>query len=849
MNIKPDSKIDDEDDEVVEFFDSKTELPPIEVANSNDTEKNNNSKLVSLSTPTRTFKPIYALNSAGSNSKNPPKSRIFINKETAMKHLKQDIDIRFKVCKTFSEAYAFSYESEIELGRAPTIEQVLSTLSPSNSEVSLKSVGICRTNSTNSDVEKLPFSAPKKAEINHFRSLVENDSFEQFYDIVMSNPRYLISAGDSPVVVQEAFRYNILHACAKSNRPKICEQILKLLNSPRFMQKLYKNDTIDQSKARSSHLLDLYLNMPEKGLSETALHFACKFGSYEVVKLLISYDICCKSALNKNGKTPLDVICAHQSSSKDQLEAIKSLFEDNLYVQFYRDNERGNVKIEKPCRKLSKSLTPLQDIDVINNLNKLDRLNSSPLSQNSIFSSGLGPKLAGYFGPLSPTVALDVYKRLETRHSLLKQSPHERLNILRGDDLKGYERIARDATEDLNVSFHESWTFLDGFYDLKSRQGLEKLEIYLKQKLFMTILESQLNTVKEMLTIHDEMSEMALELKNFAQIIDLVKKKFALKETYVLSKKFDFFFKLMQSHLTKSTVNSNSVSLPISFKALILNIKETELDEEEENNEEASFYEYLVNDLLLRYVRNIIDLSRLDKTGKCHLNLYKPSKSLLELVNCQRLFENIYLTPAFRRTIAPFVLRNAQRFDIKSRLSYEEVEVEVEDEEEEEETKEKRYNSQPIDEPETIENEEFDDAEMSFLDPGLPATTATTNQQRDDIADILTQKMSAISLDTSATQIRSKNVNNPFSLMPAANNMPAAKNLFTQKKQRLFMDGDAPSKMDRAVFLTIKDVCIENQSKFNLLSEWLDYMKFCNPDEMQQWKTPKKPTMFSRPSR
>ena len=89
---------------------------------------------------------------------------------------------------------------------------------------------------------------------------------------------------------------------------------------------MYRNDSIEQSKARSHHLLDLYLNTPEKGviytktyhkfkilkiyfkLNETPLHFATKFGSLEVARLLMSFDVCCKSPKNKFGKTPNEII-------------------------------------------------------------------------------------------------------------------------------------------------------------------------------------------------------------------------------------------------------------------------------------------------------------------------------------------------------------------------------------------------------------------------------------------------------------------------------------------------------------------------------------------------------------
>lgn len=57
-----------------------------------------------------------------------------------------------------------------------------------------------------------------------------------------------------------------MHTCAKINQYEICDFILKTLASYNFIQFLYKNDSIEQAKNRSEHLLDLYLNMPEKGV-------------------------------------------------------------------------------------------------------------------------------------------------------------------------------------------------------------------------------------------------------------------------------------------------------------------------------------------------------------------------------------------------------------------------------------------------------------------------------------------------------------------------------------------------------------------------------------------------------
>ena len=59
------------------------------------------------------------------------------------------------------------------------------------------------------------------------------------------------------------------------------------------------------------------------------MHVACKVGSYEVARLLVSYDLCAKGALNKAGKSPLDIVCTKATSAEAKAKAdrIKSLFE------------------------------------------------------------------------------------------------------------------------------------------------------------------------------------------------------------------------------------------------------------------------------------------------------------------------------------------------------------------------------------------------------------------------------------------------------------------------------------------------------------------------------------------
>ncbi len=66
--------------------------------------------------------------------------------------------------------------------------------------------------------------------------------------------------------MKESFRYNCLHVAAKENRPHFAEFVLNLLSNTTYLRSLYRNDSMEQAKARSMHILDLYLNTPEKGV-------------------------------------------------------------------------------------------------------------------------------------------------------------------------------------------------------------------------------------------------------------------------------------------------------------------------------------------------------------------------------------------------------------------------------------------------------------------------------------------------------------------------------------------------------------------------------------------------------
>jgi hypothetical protein len=131
--------------------------------------------------------------------------RIFKNQENAIKFLKKDPENRrFKSFKSFEEAYAFSYECN-EFTQYSSYQ-----MKTAESNNAIKAENSQNRGSSSQDAEKLPFSAPKKPEMNELRSLIEKNIIETVREKVLSNPRFLISAGDTPTLVQ-VNKYTFLH--------------------------------------------------------------------------------------------------------------------------------------------------------------------------------------------------------------------------------------------------------------------------------------------------------------------------------------------------------------------------------------------------------------------------------------------------------------------------------------------------------------------------------------------------------------------------------------------------------------------------------------------------------------
>ncbi|XP_050672852.1 ankyrin repeat and LEM domain-containing protein 2 homolog [Leptidea sinapis] len=300
-----------------------------------------------------------------------------------------------------------------------------------------------------------PFKAPSPQEMVALRKAIEARRIDTVRDRIWGNPRYLVSSGNTPAIVQEGSRYNALHVAAKVKDPDICNLILTSVGNPEFVQTLYGSDTdIEACKEFAIILLDLYLNTPDKAMNETPLHFASKFGAEEVVDVLTSFPQCNKAAINKHGQTPKDVICQRVPECGAVTSAnIARMLSERYYVPVWHAGDGSAPPT------VGRVFTPAEPPE----------LNQDPLSPRY--------EIRAFAGPMEERDA-ESFRRLWRTPPRSLRPPTFRLKEI----TKGLETVGRTLAEQMNVGWKEYWPFLDTFTNLRSKEGLKLLEEYLKAK-------------------------------------------------------------------------------------------------------------------------------------------------------------------------------------------------------------------------------------------------------------------------------------------------------------------------------------------------------------------------------
>ena len=121
------------------------------------------------------------------------------------------------------------------------------------------------------------------------------------------NPRYLVTATDTPNILHQGSRHNALHVAAKLGKEEAARLVLDWVTGGDLISRLYP-DEVGNLEERVARLTDLYLNMPDKGAGDTPLHLAAKFGRAGMVRLLASMPLTQLAARNRAGETPEDVV-------------------------------------------------------------------------------------------------------------------------------------------------------------------------------------------------------------------------------------------------------------------------------------------------------------------------------------------------------------------------------------------------------------------------------------------------------------------------------------------------------------------------------------------------------------
>ncbi|CAH1393863.1 unnamed protein product [Nezara viridula] len=305
--------------------------------------------------------------------------------------------------------------------------------------------------------EKTFYKGPKSQDLVKFRKAIEMADIDFVKKLIDENPRYLISSGDTPSILQEGSRYNALHVAVKSYSAKMCYFILSVISNVEFFQRLYGMNN-SNNEERINVLLDLYLNMPDKGCNETPLHFASKLGALDVIKVLVCYPQCDKTRRNKDGLMAVDIACRrapeHLISNKAEIiRALGTLY----YVPILRSDDNALQPL------VGEPFTPNNPPEITSPTKVVPSLEVRALA-----------------GPMTEEEA-------KTFRKIWKTPPRTSRDILKNrpelsDPEKGLERVGRKLAHEFHVHWKEYWNFLNSFVDLASPEGLSLLENYLKRE-------------------------------------------------------------------------------------------------------------------------------------------------------------------------------------------------------------------------------------------------------------------------------------------------------------------------------------------------------------------------------
>jgi hypothetical protein len=395
------------------------------------------------------FEGFYGVtvNAEGTTAGGTSLSPFYTTKSDALRAIKSIPGARFKKFSNQASAEAFSNSPSSSSFSSPNSA---GNHSPASGGTSNVAVG---------DKPNL-FASLKPPDLSKLRGVVESGDVSVFSHTVWSNPRYLVNCySDTPEILQYGCRYNALHCAVRAGKLEICQELMSILHNPDFWKLVYPNDCPESVLRRRMHLIDLYLNMQDKIVGETPLHYACKLGHLEIVRFLLSQPSLDTTLTNKYNKTAADIVCDNAKSSSTALrDKISDLMKAPpiYYVPVLRSTDNCTPpQLTPPCT-----------------------IAEYHLHQRALSDDRGTPVIGQAFaGPMSPVQADEFYR--EWRSPSNSRDWREALQIKRADSSRGFERVGRQLAEQRNVGWQEYWEFLGCYCDLRTNDGLEKLEQYL----------------------------------------------------------------------------------------------------------------------------------------------------------------------------------------------------------------------------------------------------------------------------------------------------------------------------------------------------------------------------------
>ncbi|KAI1713971.1 ankyrin repeat and LEM domain-containing protein 2 like protein [Ditylenchus destructor] len=171
---------------------------------------------------------------------------------------------------------------------------------------------LCSTPPVNEPIS--PYRSVPTSCLSQLRQAIEKKDDQTFDALLAENPRFLVNtSNDLPTIIHEGFRYNALHVSCRSSNMYAVDKIMRLITDFNWLIDAFGTDM--HVADRSKNLQEAFINTPDLGEYNVPLHYACKFGSTGIVRILVGNRYCKKSPVNKYKESPMDLVCRRYTGS------------------------------------------------------------------------------------------------------------------------------------------------------------------------------------------------------------------------------------------------------------------------------------------------------------------------------------------------------------------------------------------------------------------------------------------------------------------------------------------------------------------------------------------------------